>query len=61
MRDPNERMVHCLEAINQELHELNKQLKMANQISVMNGIPNILATDVIKERVKEITKALDLA
>lgn len=61
MRDPNEKMVYCLEAIVKELHETNKQLKMANQIAVMNSIPNILAMDTIKERTKEITKALDLA
>lgn len=61
MRDADERMVHCLEAINKELHVMNKQLKIANQIAVMNSIPNILATDTIKERAKEITKVLDLA
>ena len=61
MRDPDERMVHCLEAINQELHEMNKQLKIANQMAVMNDIPSILASDAIKERALEIVKALDLA
>jgi len=61
MHDPNEKMVYCFESIVKELHVMNKQLKIANQIAVMNSIPNILATDTIKERAKEITKALDLA
>lgn len=61
MRDPDERMVHCLEAINHELHEMNKQLKIANQITVLSGLPFTTASDIIVRRATEIIKALDLA
>lgn len=61
MRDPDERTVHCLEAINQELHEMNKQLKIANQISILSGLPFTTAPDIVKKRAMEIVTALNLA
>lgn len=61
MRDADERMVHCLEAINKELHEMNKQLKIANQITMMADLEVWDATDIAKQRAIEIVKALDLA
>lgn len=61
MRDPDERMVHCLEAIIKELHEMNKQLKIANQIAAMSDVQTFDAPDIVKQRAVEIVKALDLA
>lgn len=61
MRDTDERMVHCLEAINKELHEINKQLKIANQITAMADVHTFDAPDIVKQRAAEIVKALDLA
>lgn len=61
MRDPDERMVYCLEAINKELHEMNKQLKIANQLEVVNYIPAHVMPDKMMEVVVEVSKALDFA
>lgn len=61
MRNPDERMVHCLEAIIKELRETNKQLKIANQVAVMSDLPFLCAPDIVKQRSTEIAKALDLA
>lgn len=61
MRDADERTVHCLEAIIHELHEMNKQLKIANQLTIINGVPVQIMSDQMKESFKEDLKTLDLA
>ena len=61
MRDADERTVHCLEAIIQELHEMNRQLKIANQLTVLAHTPIHDTTDTVKQRIEELAKKLDFA
>lgn len=61
MRDADERTVHCLETIIRELHETNKQLKIANQLKIIDNTPAQIMSDQMKEAFKKALEALDFA
>lgn len=61
MRDTDERTVHCLEAIIQELHEMNRQLKIANQLKIIDNTPTQIVTEQMKGAFKKALESLDFA
>ena len=61
MRDADERTVHCLEAIIRELHEMNKQLKIANQLKIIDNTPAHIMSDQMKEEFMKALETLDFA